>query len=223
MDIVTNGSLRRWALEADKHRLQLSVHAIGDRAIDIILSLFEEIVATNPSWDRRFRIEHAQHVRNEDLPRFARLGVIVSGQPYHAADDGVWAEGRVGSNRAQMTYPFRSFIESGVRVSFGSDWTVAPLSPMLGIAAAVTRRTIDGKHPGGWVPRQKISVADAVRCYTVNNAFAAFEEDTKGSIKGGRLADMVVLERDIFSIPPEEIESVGVKMTIFDGKVIFEQ
>jgi predicted amidohydrolase YtcJ len=222
MDIVTNGSLRRWALEADRHRLQLSVHAIGDKAIDFVLSLFEEIVATNPSWDRRFRIEHAQHVRSEDLPRFVRLGVIVSGQPYHAADDGVWAESRVGSRRVHMTYPFRSYIESGVCVSFGSDWTVAPLSPFLGISAAVTRRTIDGKHPGGWVPRQKISVADAVRCYTLNNAYAAFEEGVKGSIERGKLADMVVLNRNIFSIPPEEIGTAGVEMTIFDGRVIFE-
>jgi predicted amidohydrolase YtcJ len=220
MDIVTNGNLRRWALEADRHRLQLSVHAIGDRAIDMILSLFEEIVATNPSWDRRFRIEHGQHVRSEDLPRFAGLGVVVSAQPYHAVDDGVWAESRVGSRRVQMTYPFRSYIDSGVCVCFGSDWTVAPLNPLLGLSAAVTRRTLDGKHPGGWVPRQKVSVVDAVRCYTINNAYAAFEEEVKGSLERGKLADMVVLDRDIFSIPPEEIETAAVDMTILDGRII---
>jgi len=221
MDIVTNGSLRQWALEADSHRLQLSIHAIGDRAIDIVLSLFEEIVATNPPWDRRFRIEHGQHVRSDDLRRFVSLGVIVSGQPYHAVDDGVWAESRVGSRRAQMTYPFRSYIDAGVRVCFGSDWTVAPLNPFLGLSAAVTRRTLDGKHPEGWIPHQKISVVEALRCYTLQNAYAAYEEEVKGSIESGKLADMIVLDRDIFSLPPEEIGTVGVEMTIFDGRVIF--
>ncbi len=222
MDIVSNGDLRRWALDADRHQLQLSVHAIGDKAIDLMLSLFEEIVATNPPWDRRFRIEHGQHVRREDLPRFARLGVVVSGQPYHAIDDGVWAESRVGPARVQMTYPFRSYIGAGVALCFGSDWTVAPLNPLLGLYAAVTRRTLDGKNPTGWVPRQKISLMEAIRCYTVQNAYASFEEDLKGSIERGKLADLVVLEEDIVSLPPEAIGTARVAITIVDGIVVYE-
>ncbi|HEX9614309.1 MAG TPA: amidohydrolase, partial [Bacteroidota bacterium] len=125
-DILLDGRLEQWALAADKARLQLSIHAIGDSANSRILDLFEKIVATNPPWDRRFRIEHAQHIHPEDFRRFAKLGVIASVQPYHAIDDGRWAEKRIGHERCKTTYPFRSFLENGVRMCFGSDWTVAP-------------------------------------------------------------------------------------------------
>jgi len=223
MDIVTDGRLRRWAFDADRQKLQLSIHAIGDRAIDTILSLFEDIVAQNPPWDRRHRIEHAQHVRRPDLERFRRLGVIVSAQPYHCVDDGVWAEKRIGHERAQTTYAFRSFMEAGVTVCFGSDWTVAPLDPIAGIHAAVTRRTADGAHPGGWIPGERVGVEDAVRAYTLNGAYAAYEERTKGSIEVGKLADLVVLSRDIFTLEPERIREAEVDMTMFDGRVVYER
>ena len=223
MDIVTDGRLRHWALEADAHGLQLSVHAIGDRAIHIVLSLFEEIAATNPPWDRRFRIEHAQHVRPGDLERFRRLGVIVSAQPYHCIDDGVWAEKRIGTERAQTTYAFRSFMEAGVPVCFGSDWTVAPMDPIAGIYAAATRRTLDGAHPGGWIPRERVSVEDAVRAYTLGGAYAAYEERAKGSIEVGKLADLVVLSRDILTMEPERLREAEVDMTVFDGRVVYER
>jgi predicted amidohydrolase YtcJ len=220
MEALADGRMRTWALDADLNGLQLSIHAIGDRANSAVLDIFEEIVRTNPAWDRRFRIEHAQHLRPQDIARFAALGVIASVQPYHAIDDGVWAASRIGPERMKTTYAFRSMLDAGVHVCFGSDWTVAPLHPLGGIYAAVTRRTLDGKNPLGWVPEQKISVEEAVRCTTINNAYASFEEDIKGSITPGKLADMVVLGEDIFSIAPETIKDVAVAMTIVDGRTV---
>lgn len=223
MDILTDGSLEKWALDADKNGLQLSIHAIGDRANAYVLDLFEKIINENPEWDRRFRIEHAQHVRFEDIKRFKELGVIASVQPYHCIDDGVWAEKRIGSERIKYTYPFKSFIEAGANICFGTDWYVAPLNPLLGIYAAVTRRTLDDKNPDGWIPEQKISVEDAIRCYTINSAYASFEEDIKGSIEVGKLADLIVLSDNILQIDPVKIKDVEVKMTVFDGKIIFKK
>lgn len=223
MDIITDGSMEKWSLDADKNGLQLSVHAIGDRANSYMLDLFEKIVKTNPKWDRRFRIEHAQHVRFQDIPRFAELGVIASVQPYHCIDDGVWAEKRIGPERIKYTYPFKSFLEAGVKLCFGTDWYVAPLNPMLGLYAAVTRRTLDDKNPDGWIPEQKISIEDAIKCYTINSAYAAFEENIKGSIEVGKLADMIVLSDDILTINPVKIKDAEVVMTIFDGKIIFKK
>jgi hypothetical protein len=222
MEDLTSGRLLEWAMEADLHGLQLSVHAIGDRANDAVLNMFETIVRSNPSWDRRFRIEHAQHVRPDDIPRLAALGVIVSAQPYHAIDDGVWAERRIGPVRERTAYAFRSLLDAGVRLCFGSDWTVAPLQPLLGIYAAVTRRTLDGKNPKGWIPEQKVTVEEALRCYTIHNAYAEFEERNKGSLTPGKLADLVVLSDNIFDIPPETIGDVRVEMTMVDGKVVFQ-
>jgi predicted amidohydrolase YtcJ len=222
-DIALSGALERWSLSADSAHLQLSIHAIGDSANSLVLGIMERAAARNRPWDRRFRMEHAQHIRPSDFARFARLGVIASVQPYHAVDDGRWAEGRIGHKRCTTTYPFASFLANGVRLSFGSDWTVGPLNPLLGIYAAVTRRTTDGKNPGGWFPEEKIGVADAVRAYTINNAYAAFEETTKGAIVPGKMADLVVLERDIFELPPEGIADVRVDMTIVDGTIVYRR
>ncbi len=222
MAVLTDGRLREWALDADRHRLQLSIHAIGDSANAEVLKIFREIRDTNPQWDRRFRIEHAQHVRFEDIPEFAELGVIASVQPYHAIDDGVWAEKRIG-DRIRYTYPFKAFLQAGVKMCFGSDWTVAPLDALYGIYAAVTRRTLDGKHPGGWVPEQKIDVAAAIRCYTIHSAYAAFEENIKGSITPGKLADLVVLSEDIRQIDPVRIKDVSIDLTVFDGQVVYRR
>lgn len=223
MDIITDGSMEKWCLDADKNGLQLSVHAIGDRANSYMLDLFEKITKENPEWDRRFRIEHAQHVRFQDIPRFAKLGVIASVQPYHCIDDGVWAEKRIGSERIKYTYPFKSFLEAGVKLCFGTDWYVAPLNPMLGLYAAVTRRTLDDKNPDGWIPEQKISVEEAIKCYTLNSAYAAFEENIKGSIEVGKLADLIVLSDDILTIDPVKIKDAEVVMTVFDGKIIYRK
>lgn len=223
MENVTNGNLKKWALDADKNGLQLCIHAIGDSANYLMLQMFEEIVKANPEWDRRFRIEHAQHIRTSDLIKFKELGVIASVQPYHCIDDGVWAEKRIGKERVKETYPFKSFIDSGVAMCFGSDWYVAPLNAIYGIYAAVTRRTLDDKNPGGWIPEQKISVEDAIKCYTLNNAFAAFEEKIKGSIEPGKLADFVVLNQNLLTIAPEKIRDVKVEMTILGGKTVYKR
>jgi predicted amidohydrolase YtcJ len=220
-DVVTNGNLEKWATDADRNRLQICIHAIGDRANSYVLDMFQKIKNINSPWNRRFRIEHAQHLRKEDINRFAEIGVIASVQPYHCIDDGVWAEKRIGSERIKTTHVYHSLIESGAVVAFGTDWPVAPLNPLYGIYAAVTRETVDGKNPDGWISSEKISVEDAVKCYTLNSAYASFEEKIKGSIEVGKLADFVVLSDDIFSIDPDEIKNVEVEMTIFNGEIVY--
>jgi predicted amidohydrolase YtcJ len=208
---------------ADKAGLQIAVHAIGDRANRTILDMFERLEKENGPSDRRLRIEHAQHLSVADIPRFASLKVIASVQPYHAIDDGRWADKRIGSERVKTTYAFRSLLDAGAILAFGSDWFVAPMIPLQGIYAAATRRTLDGKHPDGWVPQQKISVTEAVHAYTVGSAYASLEEGIKGSLEPGKLADLVVLSTDILHIDPVEIQNAKVDMTIFDGKVVFER
>jgi len=208
---------------ADKAGLQLCIHGIGDRAISEVLDVFEQVRNANGERDRRFRIEHSQHVAPKDFARYHKFGVIASVQPYHAIDDGRWAEGRIGPLRAQTTYAFRTFIDADVRLALGTDWPVAPLNPLYTIYAAVTRATLDGKRNEGWVPEQKISVAEAVHAYTLGSAYAEFQETVKGSIQAGKLADMVILDNDIFSIPPQEIRSVKVDLTIVGGKIVWDR
>lgn len=220
MEEMSNGSMRKWVADADAHDLHVAIHAIGDRANASVLSIFE----SRPEFRaRRFRIEHAQHLDAELIKRFAADRVIASMQPYHAIDDGRWAEKKIGHERAKGTYAFRSLLDAGAMLTFGSDWTVAPLNPILGVYAAVTRRTLDGRNPNGWIPEQKITVAEALRCYTANNAWAMFAENEIGRIAPGMLADIAVLSDDLFTIAPEKIENVQVDMTIFDGKVIYER
>ena len=209
--------------EADRAGLQLAIHAIGDRANGTVLDFIERLVAENGRRDRRIRIEHAQHLRPEDIGRFAELGVIASVQPYHAIDDGGWVEKRIGAERAKTTYAFRSLLDAGAMVAFGSDWWVAPINPLLSIYAAVTRRTLDGNYPGGWMPQQKVSVQEAVHAYTVVPAYASGEERIKGSLEPGKVADLAVLSDDIFTIAPEAIRNVTVDVTILDGRAIFER
>ena len=216
-------TLRRTIIAADSAGLHIAMHAIGDSANAYLLEVFAEAIEANGGTDHRFRIEHAQHIHPNDFTRFADLGVIACVQPYHAIDDGRWAEQRIGHERCKTTYPFRSFLDNGVKMTFGSDWTVAPLDPILGIDAAVTRRTIDGANPDGWFPEQKISVEEAIEAYTLSAAFAAFDEDIKGSITPGKLADMVVLSQDILTIPANAIVNTEVLYTIVGGKVVFEK
>lgn len=204
---------------SDAAGLQIAVHAIGDRANNIILGMYERIEREHGKRDRRLRIEHAQHLLPSDMPRFAQLHVIASMQPYHCIDDGRWAEKRIGPERAKTTYAFRSLLDSGAMLAFGSDWDVAPMSALMGIYGATTRRTLDGKHPDGWVPEQKITVEEAVRAYTMGSAYASFEDKLKGSIEPGKLADLVVLSDDIFAIDPIKIADVKLVVTIFDGRV----
>ena len=219
MAAMTDGRMKNAVTDANAHNLQVAIHAIGDRANEEVLKIYESIPNER---ERRFRIEHAQHLNPDLIKRFAADRVVASMQPYHAIDDGRWAEAKIGHERARWTYAFRSLIDAGAIVTFGSDWTVAPLEPILGIYAAVTRRTIDGKNPNGWIPEQKISVDEALRCYTVNNAWAIFRENDLGKITPGYLADIAVLSDDLFTIPPEKIENVKINMTIFDGRVIYD-
>jgi hypothetical protein len=221
--MIPESKMQDEILRADRAGLQVAVHAIGDKANHIILGMYEEAGRQNGARDRRFRIEHAQHLRMDDIPRFGKLHVIASMQPYHSIDDGRWAEKRIGPERAKGTYAFRSLLDSGAVLAFGSGWDVAPMVPLLGIYAAATRRTLDGKHPEGWVPEQKITVAEAIRAYTMGSAYASFDDQIKGSIEPGKLADMVVVSEDILSIPAVEIEKVRVETTVFDGKVIYHR
>ena len=220
--MLPEGNMLKMALGADKAGLQLAVHAIGDKANATMLDIFEQVEKQNGARaDRRWRIEHAQHLRPADFERFAKLGVIASVQPYHAIDDGRWAEKRIGRDRCKTTYAFKTFLDRGVRLAFGSDWTVAPLSPLLGIYAAVTRATLDGKNPGGWFPEQKLTVAEAVEAFTLGSAYAEFREAEKGSLGPGKLADLVILDADLFAIAPEKIKDATVTQTIVGGKVIY--
>ncbi|MFZ0803026.1 MAG: amidohydrolase [Terriglobales bacterium] len=214
--------MRDRMMKADAAGLQICTHAIGDQAISMILDLYTEVANADGAADRRFRIEHAQHMAAKDFDRFAQLHVIASVQPYHAIDDGRWAEGYIGHDRASRTYAFRTFMNHGVHLAFGTDWDVAPLNPMLGLYAAVTRATLDGKNPNGWFPEQKLTVEESVRAYTMGSAYAEFQEKEKGSITRGKLADMVILSGDIFSIDPANIRDVTVLKTIVGGKVVWD-
>jgi predicted amidohydrolase YtcJ len=214
--------MRNHMITADAAGIQVCTHAIGDQGISMILDLYAEITKAHGAADRRFRIEHAQHMAAKDFDRFDQLQVIASMQPYHAIDDGRWAEARIGHDRASRTYAFRTFLNHGVRLAFGTDWNVAPLNPMLTIYAAVTRATLDGKHPDGWFPEQKLSVPEAVEAYTMGSAYAEFQDKIKGSITAGKLADMVLLSDDIFSIDPVNIREVTVLKTFIGGKLIWD-
>jgi len=217
------GIMEQRVLAADRAGLQVAVHAIGDRANAIILDIYEKAVRQNGPRDRRWRVEHAQHLRPSDIPRFGSLGVIASVQPFHAVDDGRWAESKIGRERCLTIYAFRSLLDGGAVLALGSDWTVAPLNPLTGISAAVTRRTTDGKNPGGWFPEQRLTLEETLTGYTRNGAYAEFAEKVKGTIAPGKLADLVVLDRNIFEVPPENIPDARVRLTILDGDIIFEQ
>jgi predicted amidohydrolase YtcJ len=215
--------MRAWVGAADSAGLQIAVHAIGDRANAIILSIYDSVARAHGARDRRFRVEHAQHLRSEDIARFGALRVVPSMQPYHAIDDGRWVEQRIGPVRIKTTYAFRTLLDTDAPLALGSDWTVAPLDPMLGVYAAVTRRTLDDRNPGGWVPEQKITVGEALRAYTSGNAWATFNEQKWGTLAPGRFADVVVLERDPFAVAPESLGTVKPRYTIVGGKVVYRK
>ncbi len=220
------GNLYRLIRGADRAGFTVTIHAIGDRANRILLDTYERVFAENEPRDRRFRVIHAQVVEPEDQRRFGHLGLVAEVQPYHAIDDMRWMEERIGS-RAENAYAFRGLLNGGAAMSFGSDWpgtnaSYYPINPLLGIYAAVTRQTLEGKPEGGWFPRQRISVEDAVRFFTWNNAYATFEEDSKGSLKEGKLADLVVLDRDIFTCAPRELIETQVLYTILGGRIVHE-
>ncbi len=221
--VTTEKNLHDWTAGADKAGLQVMVHAIGDRAIRTQLDIFERVATENGPRDRRFRIEHAQHIAPADIARFGALGVIASMQPYHAIDDGRWADKVIGAERAKGTYAFKSLLDNRARLAFGSDWFVAPPTPLEGIYAAVTRRTLDDLRPAGWVPEQKISVQQALRAYTTGSAHAGFQEKDIGTLKAGMLADLVMIDKDLTSIAPESIRAARVMLTMAGGRIVFDR
>ncbi len=216
-------TLYAWVKGADSAGLHVLIHAIGDRAINTQLAIYERVAREHGPRDRRFRIEHAQHIGPDDMGRFAALGVIPSMQPYHAIDDGRWADKIIGADRASRTYAFRSLLDQKAALAFGSDWFVAPATPLEGIYAAVTRRTLDDRNPNGWVPAQKITVGEALRAYTTGAAFAGFDEREKGTLEVGKLADFVMIDRDLTTIPPESLRDARVMLTVVGGRVVYER
>jgi len=222
-DMFPEGKMQERIQKADQKGLQVAVHAIGNKANHILLNILERIIKAGQKRDRRWRVEHAQHLIVEDIARLGELNVLVSAQPYHLIDDGQWAEKRIGSSRLRYSYPFNSLLENNVKLVFGSDWTVAPLDPLAGIFSAVTRSTLDGKNPQGWVPEEKIFVEEALKAYTTNAAFAEFSESFKGSLKKGNLADMVVLDKNLLEVDSFEIKDTQVLMTLFNGRIVYKK
>lgn len=220
--INSEEDMYNWISSADSAGLQLMVHAIGDKAIHSLLNIFEQVAAENGDRDRRSRIEHAQHIAPDDIPRFSQLDVIASMQPYHAIDDGRWAESVIGPERIKTTYAFNSLIENGATLSFGSDWFVAPATPLEGIYAAVTRQTLDNMNPDGWVPEQKISAEEALRAYTSFAAFSGFDENIKGSLTPGKLADLVLIDQNLLEISGQEIRNAKILLTMVGGNVVYD-
>jgi predicted amidohydrolase YtcJ len=216
-------ALEKAMFDADGAGFQLVVHAIGDRANAIVLDILEKLARERGSRDRRPRIEHSQVVRDADKARFKKAGVIASIQPSHCIDDMRWAETRIGKSRSAIAYDFKSFVDAGVQIAFGTDWYVEPLDPMLGLYAAVTRQFPDGTPPDGWFPEERLDLNRAIEFYTLGSAYAEFAEDRKGSITAGKLADLVVLSKDLFSIPAREILTTTPVLTIVGGRVVFEK
>ena len=222
------GNMLRLIREADRAHLVPNVHAIGDKAIAMLLEMYETVIEENPPWDRRFRIIHSQVVGPDDFSSYGKLGIVAEVQPYHAIDDMRWMEERIGKERSKGAYAFKSLQMGGARLCFGTDWpgtnaAYYPANPLLGIYAAVTRKTMTGEPPGGWFPEQILTVPEAIEAYTMGSAWAAYEDEDKGSITPGKLADFAVLSRDITSIPAAEIKDVEVVMTLLGGKIVFDQ
>jgi len=221
------GKLERLIRAADREGFTVTVHAIGDQANRILLDTYQKVFAENPARERRFRVVHAQVIHPDDFKRFGELKLIAEVQPYHCIDDMRWMEERIGWERSRGAYAFRSLLAGGAALSFGSDWpgtnaSYYPINPLLGIYAAVTRQTVRGQPSAGWFPEQSVTLEEAIRFFTLNNAYATFEENIKGSITEGKLADLVVLDRDILSRPPQELLETQVLYTLFDGKIVYE-
>lgn len=221
--VTSEDSLRRWIGAADSAGLQIVVHAIGERANALLLDIFDSVMTAHGPRDRRFRIEHAQHLRPQEIARLAPLGVLASMQPFHAADDGRWAHKRIRPRQLEGTYAFRSVLDAGALLLFGSDWTVAPLSPFDGLWAAVARETVDGANPEGWMPAQRITLEEALVAYTRANAYGTFAEDHWGTLRPGMLADIAVLDRDIRAVSTDDLRKAQAEMTIVGGKVVYRR
>ena len=223
--ILTNDpeKLRVMAIERDKAGFQLNFHAIGDRANRVALDVFEAVAKANGPRDRRDRVEHAQVLAPEDVPRFAQLHVIASMQPSHETSDMRWAGSRIGPDRAKGAYAWASLLKSGAHLAFGTDYDVEPLNPMRGLYACVARELPEGGPTGGWEPQEKISLADCIRAYTSGSAYAQFEEGKKGELKAGEYADFIILSADLTKIPPKDYTKTTVLLTVVDGRTVYSQ
>jgi hypothetical protein len=222
------GKFLGYMLGADKAGLQMCVHSIGDEANQLLLNYLEELIRQNGPRDRRFHIVHAQVVASEDFPRFGKLGVIAEVQPFHLSDDMRWMEQRIGPKRSAGTYAFKRLAESGALLCFGSDWpgtsaSEYPINPLLALYAATTRQTLSGQPPAGWFPDQRLGIRDAVKAHTYNGAYASYEEARTGSIAAGKLADLVVLSRNLLEIAPRDILTTDVLYTVVGGKVVYRK
>jgi len=222
------GKFLQYMLDADSAGLQITVHAIGDEANNVLLNYLEELNRQNGVRDRRFRLVHAQVIAPVDFKRLGKLGVIAEVQPFHLSDDMRWMEERIGKERCKGAYAFKSIKDNGALLCFGTDWpgtsaSEYPINPMLGLYAAVTRQTLTGEPPGGWFPEQRISIEEALRAYTYNTAYANFEEKTKGSIEVHKVADLVVLTRNLLQASPRDILDTKVVCTIVGGKIVYGQ
>jgi len=224
-DLQSN--LERLAINADANNIQLTVHAIGDAANGYLLKMLENIINVNGIKDRRFRLVHAQVMSDNDIKRAGELKIVAEVQPFHVADDMRWMEERIGNKRSEGAYAFRRLWDAGAIISFGSDspGTNASryyLNPMLGIYSAVSRKTLSGSPESGWFPSERLTVEEAIRAYTFNTAYASFEDDIKGSLEVGKLADLVVLSDNLLQISPAKIKDVYVKSTIVGGKIVYQ-
>lgn len=220
---IETEKLKAMAIERDRQGFQLAFHAIGDKANRIALDVFESVARVNPTRDRRDRIEHAQVVALEDIPRFASLKVIASMQPAHETSDQRWAEQRIGAGRARGAYAWNSLQKAGAKLAFGTDYDVEPINPLRGVYACVSRELPEGGPVGGWEPQEKISVQDCLRAYTSGSAYAEFEEGKKGELIVGEYADFVVLSKDLTKATPQEILHSEVLETVVGGRVVYQK
>jgi predicted amidohydrolase YtcJ len=215
--------LRQMAIERDRAGFQLGFHAIGDRANRVALDTFAAVLETNGPRDRRDRIEHAQVVEAGDFARSGKLNVIASMQPAHLLDDARWAADRLGPERSRGAYAWRSMEKNGVRLAFGTDYPVIPINPLRGIYACLSRRMTDGTPKRGWQPQERLHAKECFSAYTIGSAYAEFEEQRKGIIAPGMLADIVVYPKDLNETQPEDILTIPVVMTIAGGKIVYQQ
>ncbi len=221
------GQFLQYMLDADRAGLQITVHAIGDEANHLLLNYLEELNKQNGPRDRRFRLVHAQVIADTDFPRLGELGVLAEVQPFHLSDDMRWMELRIGRDRCKGAYAFKRIMESGSKLCFGSDWpgTSAaeyPINPLLALYAATTRQTITGMPENGWFPDERIDMRAAIAAHTINAAYSTFEEDIKGSLEPGKLADIVVLSEDLLTVPRDRLLKTKVRYTIVGGRVVYE-
>jgi len=222
-EIATDDRLETWVKAADKGHLQLSLDATGDNGINTALDVLEKVARGNPRWERRFRIEHASYIDEKDFSRLYGLEIVAAVQPYQIVSEGSFAEKSLGAERCKNAFPFRAFIDKRIKFSFGSGWPLATLNPLMGIYAAVTRKLPESTQADGWHPEQKLTVKEAIEAYTLSNAFAAFEENEKGSVSVGKYADFVVLSDDLLTIDPAQIPTMNVVMTVVGGKVVYQK